>query len=242
MGQRRALGLSLPGWLAIGTAAMMVAMVVTILFQSTDLLATGMTPISQVEATDRYATLTLPVVSNESRDAATLLQPIVVSEDVIACQGRWIYIYNISEVYNSAFVHNCSVFKKGRDLCMYMKNGGLGEEFEFGAVAAPGAWYNTWQFSLELYFHNRLLQHPCATTDAGLADAFYVPFYAGMDLSHTSTHRVPGEKLSSELAAWLTRQPSWTRRGGRDHFITLGRIARDFRKQRGAKSWGNEVK
>ncbi len=44
------------------------------------------------------------------------------------------------------------------------------------------------------------------------------------------------------VLAWLTRQPSWTRRGGRDHFITLGRIARHFRKQRGAKSWGNEVK
>ena len=239
MGQRRALSLSLPGWLAVGTAAMMVAMVITILFQSTGLLPTGIIPISQVEASDRDATLTLPVVSNESRDA-TLLQPMV-SEDVIACQGRWIYVYNIPEVYNTAFVHNCSVFKKGRDLCMYMKNGGLGEEFEFGAVA-PGAWYNTWQFSLELYFHNRLLQHPCATTDAGLANAFYVPFYAGMDLSHTNTHRVPREKLNSELAAWLTRQPSWTRRGGRDHFITLGRIARDFRKQRGAKSWGNEVK
>jgi hypothetical protein len=49
----------------------------------------------------------------------------------LKCDGRWLYVYNLSEVYNRDFVRDCATFKKGRDLCMYMENGGLGRAFRF---------------------------------------------------------------------------------------------------------------
>ena len=162
------------------------------------------------------------------------------------CEGRLVYVYNISEVYNREFIRECATFKKGRDLCMYMENGGMGRGFSFGdhpaGTSEPGPWYNTWQFALELYFHERLSRHPCVTEREALADAFFVPYYAGMDLSRRFTHRLAKGELYSELAKWLQRQESWKWRQGRDHFMVVGRIASDFyRKGKDPRLWGNEV-
>lgn len=162
------------------------------------------------------------------------------------CKGRWIFIHNVSQAYNHAFLQDCSSFKKDRDLCMYMENDGMGRAFNYtislgGPPLAKPSWYNTWQFSLELYFHRRLLSHPCVTTQEYLADVFYVPYYGGMDLSRTISHRLPKEKLYVELVEWLKGRESWKRRNGRDHFITLGRISRDFRRPDGVLAWGNKV-
>lgn len=165
------------------------------------------------------------------------------------CEGRWVYVYNLSAVYNGEFVQQCATFKKGRDLCMYMENGGLGRGFRFGAEhggpaeenGSLGPWYNTWQFALELYFHERLVRkYPCLTDREDLANAFYLPYYAGMDLSHRFTHRLAKEERYLELAKWLQERKSWQRRRGQDHFIVLGRIASDFRRASGDRAWGNE--
>jgi hypothetical protein len=126
------------------------------------------------------------------------------------CEGRLVYVYNISEAYNQEFVSECATFKKGRDLCMYMENSGMG--------------------------------HPCVTEREDLADAFFVPYYAGMDLSRRFTHRLAKGALYLELAKWLQGRESWKRRQGRDHFMVLGRIASDFhRPGRDPRVWGNEV-
>jgi hypothetical protein len=157
------------------------------------------------------------------------------------CEGRLVYVYNISEAYNQEFVSECATFKKGRDLCMYMENSGMGQGFSFGG-RPPEPWYNTWQFALELYFHERLLRHPCVTEREDLADAFFVPYYAGMDLSRRFTHRLAKGALYSELATWLQGRESWQRRQGRDHFMVLGRIASDFHRPGADRVWGNEVR
>ncbi|KAG0555533.1 hypothetical protein KC19_12G176000, partial [Ceratodon purpureus] len=161
------------------------------------------------------------------------------------CEGRLVYVYNISDVYNRKFVRECATFKKGRDLCMYMENGGMGRGFSLGGRPpgeAGAPWYNTWQFALELYFHKRLLRHPCVTDRAELANAFFVPYYAGMDLSRRFTHRLAKGELYMELARWLQGQESWKRRQGRDHFMMLGRIASDFYRQgEDPRLWGNEM-
>lgn len=161
-----------------------------------------------------------------------------------SCKGRLVYVYNISEVYNRNFVTECATFKKGRDLCMYMENGGMGRGFSFGRPPgeSEGPWYSTWQFALELYFHEKLLRHPCVTEREELASAFFVPYYAGMDLSRRFTHRLAKGELYLALAKWLQGQESWKRHQGRDHFMVLGRIASDFYRQgEDPRLWGNEV-
>ncbi|BBM98936.1 xyloglucan galactosyltransferase MUR3 [Marchantia polymorpha subsp. ruderalis] len=162
-----------------------------------------------------------------------------------SCEGRWIHIYNLSDIYNENLVRNCSTFKKPEDLCPYMENGGMGRAFTYEPEIFPvksegSVWFNSWQSSLELYFHERLLQYPCIAPIES-ADMFYVPFYAGMDLSYSMTHRsVKKEAHYVELLTWLREQYFFTRRGGLDHFITLGRIALDFRRPRG-DSWGTQM-
>jgi hypothetical protein len=176
------------------------------------------------------------------------LHDVPVTKDDAAhaldCEGGLVYVYNISEAYNREFVRECASFKKGRDLCMYMENSGMGRGFEFegGPATARGPWHNTWQFALELYFHERLLRHPCVTEREDLADAFFVPYYAGMDLSRRFTHRLAKGALYLELAKWLQGRESWKRRQGRDHFMVLGRIASDFHRPGADRVWGNEVR
>ncbi|KAG0555530.1 hypothetical protein KC19_12G175800 [Ceratodon purpureus] len=193
--------------------------------------------------TERLANLhNVPVNQDEAGLHANL------SSNFLGCEAGLVYVYSIPEAYNQEFVRECATFKKGRDLCMYMENWGMGSRFEFGAEQGglstergPGPWHNTWQFALELYFHERLQRHPCVTDRAELANAFFVPYYAGMDLSRRFTHRLAKDELYMELARWLQGQESWKRRQGRDHFIMLGRIASDFRRPGGDRLWGNEL-
>ncbi|KAJ7538490.1 hypothetical protein O6H91_11G050400 [Diphasiastrum complanatum] len=166
------------------------------------------------------------------------------------CEGRWIYVYNLSESFNHAILERCRDIRRGQDLCPYMENSGMGREVNYGIdseesgslgiLKKDNPWFNTWQFSLEIYFHERLKKHPCTTSVEADANAFYVPYYAGMDLVYRISHHLPREALSHGLLQWLKGRPSWRRKGGRDHFITLGRIARDFRMPRGS-SWGSQM-
>lgn len=110
-----------------------------------------------------------------------------------------------------------------------------------GGESEQGPWYNTWQFALELYFHERLLRHPCVTERKDLATAFFLPYYAGMDLSRRFTHRLAKDELYMNLGKWLQGRESWKLREGRDHFMVLGRIASDFHREGGDRDWGNRM-
>lgn len=162
-----------------------------------------------------------------------------------SCEGRWIYIYGLDPEFNVEFVRNCSSFKKNVDICPYTENGGMGRGFSYEPqVFTDGVWYNTWQFSLEMYFHERLLRYPCVAATEETANAFYVPFYAGMDLTNHMSHpslKSLREKTHLELLDWLRHQYFFLRNGGFDHFITLGQIALDFRRPKG-DSWGSRVR
>eukprot|EP00850_Spirogloea_muscicola_P003913 SM000016S01901 [mRNA] locus=s16:462735:464489:- [translate_table: standard] len=109
-----------------------------------------------------------------------------------------------------------------------------------------GAWYKTHQYSLDIIFHAIMRQHACLTTDADAADAFYVPFYAGWDVLRWNLRRSPAavkDALGQELLAWLAYQPPFARRGGADHFVVLGKIADDFRRQPDMPdgTWGSNL-
>eukprot|EP00850_Spirogloea_muscicola_P007496 SM000038S14309 [mRNA] locus=s38:159120:160865:- [translate_table: standard] len=127
-----------------------------------------------------------------------------------------------------------------------------------------GTWYKTHQYSLDIIFHSIMRQHACLTTDAAslaarrdclselrpaladAADAFYVPFYAGWDVLRWNLRQSPAavkDALGQELLAWLADQPPFARRGGAGHFVVLGKIADDFRRQPDMPdgTWGSNL-
>ncbi|XP_040381091.1 xyloglucan galactosyltransferase XLT2-like [Oryza brachyantha] len=169
-------------------------------------------------------------------------------DDADECRAGLIYVYDLPPEFNHDLVAHCERLWPWYSFCPYLSNGGLGRPAaEVPALSAvvPNAslpnWYNTDQFPLEVIVHRRLLSHRCRTIDPSLATAFYVPFYAGLDVgSHLwgpNSTVADRDRAGTRLLRWLRRQPYFRKSGGWDHFITLGRITWDFRRY-GAGGWG----
>lgn len=158
-----------------------------------------------------------------------------------ACEAGVIYVYDLPLEFNHDLVTHCGRLCPWYSFCPYLTNGGLGRPAAtvpaFSAIvpnASMPSWYNTDQFPLEIIIHRRLLSHRCRTIDPSLADAFYVPFYAGLDVgSHLwglNATVADRDRAGTRLLRWLTNQTSFKKSRGSDHFITLGRITWDFRR------------
>jgi hypothetical protein len=168
--------------------------------------------------------------------------------DAGACEDGLLYVYDLPWEFNHDLVDDCESLWPWYSFCPYLEHGGFGQRAATLSVflnvtpnASLPSWYNTDQFTLEVIIHSRLLSHRCRTTDPALATAYYVPFYAGLDVgSHlwgdnsTVTDR---DRAGVRLLRWLRNQTSFQRSGGWDHFITLGRITWDFRRY-GDDGWG----
>lgn len=139
-------------------------------------------------------------------------------------------------------------------MCLHIANSGLGQPIlqwdQVGnpkgadSEAAGSSWFATNQFTGEVIFHERMKRYRCLTTDPSRATAFYVPFYAGFDMSRHVRDRnlTARDDTGIELVKFLRSKPQWKKRGGRDHFMVIGRIARDFmRLQDSPKAWGNKL-
>ncbi|XP_052160243.1 xyloglucan galactosyltransferase XLT2-like isoform X1 [Oryza glaberrima] len=172
-------------------------------------------------------------------------------DDAEECKAGLIYVYDLPPEFNHDLVAHCDRLWPWYSFCPYLSNGGLGRPAaEVPALSAvvPNAslpnWYNTDQFPLEVIVHRRLLSHRCRTIDASLATAFYVPFYAGLDVgSHLwgpNSTVADRDRAGARLLRWLRGQPFFAKSGGWDHFITLGRITWDFRRY-GADGWGTNL-
>lgn len=85
---------------------------------------------------------------------------------------------------------------------------------------------------LELIFHRRMLEYPCLTPDPNLANAIYLPYYAGID----SIRYLYGPDVNSSFQHGLrlfnflrANSPSiWEKNNGHDHFLIMARPAWDF--------------
>jgi len=139
-------------------------------------------------------------------------------------------------------------------MCPHIANSGLGQPLlqlgeelvgpETEAEAAGSSWFATNQFMAEVIFHERMRRYRCLTRHPSKATAFYVPFYAGFDMStHTRDHNVMArDRAGIELVEFLRSKTQWKKRGGRDHFMVMGRIAWDFvREQESPNAWGNKL-
>ncbi|TVU16069.1 hypothetical protein EJB05_39617, partial [Eragrostis curvula] len=168
--------------------------------------------------------------------------------DAGACKAGLIYVYDLPSEFNHDLVDDCESLWPWYSFCQYLAHGGFGQRaatvpvfFNLTPNVSLPSWYVTDQFQLEVIIHRRLLSHRCRTTDPALATAYYVPFYAGLDVgSHLwgdNATVADRDRAGIRLLRWLRNQTSFRRSGGWDHFLTLGRITWDFRRY-GDDGWG----
>ncbi len=152
----------------------------------------------------------VPLVSLE-KPAAAASQELVQSStgpggraedhDNMICRGKHIYIHNLPPEFNSNIVARCRYgINSGLNFCPHTSNHGLGMNLDSkkqrprnrsgSAIAAAAAavddafrhgWYKTDPYMLEFIFHSRLQSYPCRTSNASMADAFFIPYYARLD-------------------------------------------------------------
>jgi hypothetical protein len=122
--------------------------------------------------------------------------------DHMICRGKHIYIHDLPPEFNSNLVARCRYGITSRlNFCPHTSNHGLGMNLDSkkqrprnrsgSAIAAAAAaavddafrqgWYKTDPYMLEFIFHSRLQSYPCRTSNASMADAFFIPYYARLD-------------------------------------------------------------
>ncbi|KAM7256761.1 hypothetical protein ACFE04_012502 [Oxalis oulophora] len=145
------------------------------------------------------------------------------------CNNRWIHIRNLPSRFNIDLLTNCSQYPLFVDnFCPFLTNHGLGPKTH----NTSHSWYRTDPFMFELIFHRRMLDYPCLTSDPLLANAVYLPYYAGLD----ALKYLYGPEVNSSFRHGLdlfdflqVNEPSiWDRNMGHDHFLVMARPAWDF--------------
>ncbi|KDP22371.1 hypothetical protein JCGZ_26202 [Jatropha curcas] len=161
------------------------------------------------------------------------------------CPFGMVYVYDLPSMFNQDLLTNCHDLNPWSSSCEAISNGGLGkrdEELEeFLPESLAPAWRRTDQFTLEVIFHNRVLNHQCRTLEPDSATAFYIPFYAGLAVGRYLWANSSAEERDRDcelLLNWITDQPYWKKSNGYDHFISLGRITWDFRRK-SDEEWGS---
>ncbi|KAL0324440.1 UNVERIFIED_CONTAM: putative xyloglucan galactosyltransferase GT19 [Sesamum calycinum] len=86
---------------------------------------------------------------------------------------------------------------------------------------------------LELIFHRRMLEYPCLTPDPNLANAVFLPYYAGLDgLKYLFGPEVNSSfRHGLDLFEYITNVDNpaiWNKNLGHDHFLVMARPAWDF--------------
>ncbi|KAJ8526914.1 hypothetical protein K7X08_029391 [Anisodus acutangulus] len=154
------------------------------------------------------------------------------------CDGRGIYVYDLPTKFNKDLVVQCADMIPWVNLCKYfMSNNAMGEPLQ----NIGNGWYQTHQYSLELIFHSRILNHPCRVHNPDEAKLFYVPFYGGLDILRWHFKNISHDfkdSLGIDLVRWLESQKHWFQKSGNDHVFVLGKISWDFRRVSNTK-WGS---
>lgn len=178
---------------------------------------------------------------NDASVGASSIPAKVVDE----CEGRYVYEHKMDPYFNSDLLKQCKKLNLWQDLCPMLENGGLGPKLNnTSGVFSDSDWYQTNQFMLEEIFHNRMRRYKCLTNDSKQADAIFVPFYAGFEISMNlwGANITVRDTAPKRLFSWLTAQPEWKRFNGHDHFLVGGRITWDFRRETDEeKDWGNKL-
>ncbi|MCO5582589.1 hypothetical protein L7F22_036487 [Adiantum nelumboides] len=216
--------------------------------ETTSTSATGMTKAAEKEQNVEELQATSEEKKSEQgavgKEEAILIEK-KGSEEMSSsqCSYGYIYVYDLPPAFNRDIISNCTALNPWLDLCPTLSNGGLGESLGTASpLGQEGSWYTSDQFNAEIVFHNRILQHACLTDNMEVASAFYVPFYAGLDVGRylfSGASLESRDMLSNQFTYWLIKQPAWKKSSGRaDHFMMVGRITWDFRRSR-EEDWGS---
>ncbi|CAK8537616.1 unnamed protein product [Lathyrus sativus] len=152
------------------------------------------------------------------------------------CLGKYIYMYDLPSRFNEDLLKKCQTLNRWENLCPYLSNLGLGLEVigeSDRSVLSNENWFVTYQFSLELVFHNIMKHYRCLTNDSSLASAFYVPYYSGLDIGRYlwGGYNVSvRDESPKKLIQWLVQRPEWKKLNGKDHFVVSGRVCFDLRR------------
>uniref|UniRef100_A0ACD5WW59 Uncharacterized protein n=1 Tax=Avena sativa TaxID=4498 RepID=A0ACD5WW59_AVESA len=164
------------------------------------------------------------------------------------CRGRYIYVHDLPPRFNADILRDCGqINDHWPDMCDFVSNAGLGRPLADpldSVFTGENGWYGTHQFALDAIFHNRMKQYECLTNHSAVADAVFVPFYAGFDFVryHWGYDNAARDAASVDLTQWLMGQPEWRRAGGRDHFLVAGRTGWDFRRNNNVNpNWGTNL-
>eukprot|EP01018_Ginkgo_biloba_P037609 Gb_07528 [translate_table: standard] len=158
------------------------------------------------------------------------------------CDGRRIYMHELPPEFNTLSLNQCEAYDSWVNFCPHDKNWGFGEKTH----RRSKSWYRTDAFMVEIIFHKRMMHYPCLTFSAEEADLVYIPYYSGLDALrylYGNDIEKSGEH-GMELVAWLQKNAKliWERKGGRDHFVVMGRSAWDFsRPLRRKEGWGTSL-
>ncbi|KAJ4747854.1 Xyloglucan galactosyltransferase KATAMARI1 [Rhynchospora pubera] len=184
---------------------------------------------------------------SSSSSPSSLTLSLSAASHTDPCSGRYLYVYDLPDKFNDGIVHECRTIFPWIDMCPYVANMGLGPHLtKTGSVLSETGWHITNQWVLEVIFHNRMRQYECLTANSSQADAFFVPYYVGLDAGrhmwghHTSLRE--RDALLLELFQFLKSRPEWSAKGGRDHFILSGRSTYDLRREdNGVSQWGGKL-
>ncbi|CAM6129263.1 unnamed protein product [Calypogeia fissa] len=206
-----------------------------------------------------FTMIVCPVLDPFSRAYIARFNFLSMTRDT--CSGKRIYTYDLPPKFNLELFNRSRCYKGliyWMDLCPRFGNGGYGlklwDDSKPHSVEEGGfdrsSWYDTDSYMLEVIFHTRLKDYDCLTEDPAMADAFFVPYYTGLqalvhlypvetDESGRALQLKERQNFGMELIDWLEENggEKWRRFGGRDHFIILGRTAWDFQFQ---DIWGTD--
>ncbi|XP_057798448.1 xyloglucan galactosyltransferase XLT2-like [Salvia miltiorrhiza] len=179
--------------------------------------------------------------SANSTSADTILDSSAI------CPHGKVYVYDLPPQFNTEIVKNCDDINPWSSRCDALSNSGFGISAAGGISRivpgdVSGAWFWTDQFSLELIYHNRMLNYRCRTAEPESARAFYIPYYIGLaiekSLFNKTSTTAERDRHCNMMLDWVGDQAFFKKSGGWDHFITIGRISWDFRRSR-QSSWGS---
>ena len=141
---------------------------------------------------------------------------------------RKVFIYELPGKFNDRLIE--CVSQKNRANCFDTSDFGYGRQLYTDHGMSVRA---TWQFSLELIIHNKLLRSPHRTMNASEASMFYVPFYGALasfcyPLQINFTFPINFTEYAGELSTFLMQQTPL--QDGRPHVMTLGKIEREMRQ------------
>lgn len=144
------------------------------------------------------------------------------------CDGKRIFMYDLPQEFNSLVLEQCDrKVTEWLNFCPHLDNHGFGV-----GLNKTSGWYATDFYMLEIIFHARMRQYGCLTADFSEADAFFIPYYSGLDALRFlyGKDRKRAHEQGLGLISWLEENAgeAWKKWRGVDHFFVMGRTAWDF--------------